>query len=81
MHAEVSARIDPRGGSEGHEDIPVYPHDFEYTVSLVSDASPDAIARVAAAVEKACPILNLLKRGTNVTGRIDHKSSASVAAA
>jgi len=81
LHAEVSAKIDPRGGSEGHEDIPVYPHDFDYTVSLVSDASPEEIARVAAAVEKACPILNLLRRGTNITGRIDHKSPTSAVAA
>ncbi|TNM61654.1 OsmC family protein [Aliirhizobium smilacinae] len=80
LHAEVSAKIDPRGGSDGHEDIPIYPHDFDYTVSLISDASPEEIARVAEAVEKACPILNLLKRATNVTGRVDHQLPASKAA-
>lgn len=73
VDAEVSATIDPRGGSEGHDDIPVYPHDFTYTVTLVSPASADEIAKVAAAVERLCPILNLLKRGTDVRGKIDHR--------
>ncbi|MFB9947595.1 OsmC family protein [Rhizobium puerariae] len=76
LHAEVSATIDPRGGSEGHEDIPVYPHDIAYTVTLVSPASAEEIERLQAAVEKFCPILNLLKRGTEVRGRLDHQRPA-----
>lgn len=73
LQAEVSGTIDPRGGSEGHEAIPVYPHDITYTVTLVSPAAPEDIARVTAAVEKFCPILNLLKRGTDIKGRVDHR--------
>lgn len=73
LHAEVSAKIDPRGGSEGHDAIPVYPHEIAYTVTLVSPADTEAIARLSAAVEKLCPILNLLKRGNDVTGRVDHR--------
>lgn len=73
LHAEVSATIDPRGGSEGNEDIPVYPHNISYTVFLVSSATPDEVAGVTAAVEKLCPILNLLKRGNDIKGRVDHR--------
>lgn len=73
LHAEVSATIDPRGGSEGNEGIPVYPHDITYTVTLVSSATPDEIARVTSAVEKLCPILNLLRRGNDIRGLVDHR--------
>ncbi len=76
LHAEVSASIDPRGGAEGHDDIPVYPHDINYVVTLVSSASAEEIARLQATVEKLCPILNLLKRGNEVHGRVDHQRPA-----
>lgn len=77
LEAEVSAVIDPRGGSEGHETIPVYPHDIAYTVKLVSPASAEQIAKVTAAVEKFCPILNLLKRGTEIVGTVEHRQPAA----
>ncbi|CCM79430.1 OsmC family protein [Rhizobium mesoamericanum] len=73
LHAEVSATIDPRAGAEGHEDIPVYPQEISYLVTLVSPASPAEIARLQATVEKLCPILNLLKRGNEVRGQVDHR--------
>ncbi|MGR9186329.1 OsmC family protein (plasmid) [Rhizobium leguminosarum] len=73
LHAEVSATIDPRAGAEGHEDIPVYPQDINYLVTLVSPASSADIARLQATVEKLCPILNLLKRGNEVRGQLDHQ--------
>lgn len=80
LEAEVNAVIDPRGGSAGHEAIPVYPHEIRYTVKLVSAASPEQIAAVTAAVEKFCPILNLLKRGTEIIGTVDHQQPAEPAA-
>ncbi|NEI69247.1 OsmC family peroxiredoxin [Rhizobium lusitanum] len=73
LQAEVSATIDPRAGAEGHEDVPVYPQDITYLVTLVSPASADDIARLQATVEKLCPILNLLKRGNEVRGQVDHQ--------
>jgi uncharacterized OsmC-like protein len=76
LHAEVSASIDPRGGTEGHDDIPVYPHDINYVVTLVSSASAEEVARLQATVERLCPILNLLKRGNEVRGRVDHRRPA-----
>jgi uncharacterized OsmC-like protein len=73
LHAEVSATIDPRGGSEGNENIPVYPQNITYLVTLVSPASTDDISRLQAAVEKFCPILNLLKQGNEIGGQLDHR--------
>jgi uncharacterized OsmC-like protein len=73
LHAEVSAIIDPRAGAEGHENIPVYPQDISYLVTLVSPASPEDIAKLYATVEALCPILNLLKRGNDVRGQLDHQ--------
>jgi uncharacterized OsmC-like protein len=73
LHAEVSATIDPRGGSEGHENVPVYPQNISYLVTLVSPASTEDVARLQATVERLCPILNLLKRGNEVHGQLDHQ--------
>ena len=80
LEADVSAIIDPRGGSEGHEAIPVYPHNIAYTVTLVSSATAEQIAKVTAAVEKFCPILNLLKRGADVVGTVNHRHPTAPAA-
>lgn len=73
LDAEVTAVIDARAGAEGHENVPVYPQDISYLVTLVSSASAEDIARLQATVEKLCPILNLLKRGNEVHGRVDHQ--------
>lgn len=69
VQAEVTAEIDPKGGSEGNEHIPVYPYDIAYEVYLVSSATTDELERVTAAVEAFCPILNLLRRGNEIKGR------------
>ncbi len=72
VKAEVTAQIDPRGGTKGNESIPVYPYAINYKVDLLSSATSEEIARVKAAVETFCPILNLLKRGNEVTGSVTH---------
>lgn len=78
VEAEVSATIDPRGGAEGYGDIPVYPHNISYLVTLVSPASTEEIARLHATVETFCPILNLLNRGNQIVGKVDHRSPVVV---
>jgi len=80
LHAEVSASIDARAGAAGHENVPVYPQDISYLVTVVSPASADDIARLQATVEKLCPILNLLKRGNEVHGQVDHQQPGHSAA-
>lgn len=72
LHVEVTADLDPRGSQLGREDIPVYPHNIAFVVHVTSPAGPEAIARIEAAVERYCPILNLLKHPQVVAGRVRH---------
>ncbi len=67
---EVTGRIDPRAGTPGHELTPVYPHDLRYTVAISSPASEADIATLTDAVDRTCPILNLLRGPQRVEGRI-----------
>ena len=70
LEVEVSGQMDPRSGKAGFEHIPVYPHNINYTVTLTSPASADDIAALHEAVEKACPILNLLLNPQQITGTV-----------
>lgn len=71
LDVELSARMDPRAGKPGFEAIPIYPHDIVYTVRVTSPASADDIAALHAAVERTCPILNLLVNPQTIRGVID----------
>lgn len=73
LAVDVSGHMDPRAGKPGFEHIPVYPHDISYTVHLESPASPERIAELHAAVERACPILNLLLNPQTIQGTIEHQ--------
>jgi len=77
LEVEVTGRIDARAGIAGHEDIPVYPHDIAYTVRIVSPASDDEVATVREAVERSCPILNLLRHPQTLAGRLEHSRLSS----
>ena len=72
LEVELSALIDPRAGSPGHEGTPVYPHDISFTVHIVADVSDQKIQELRANVERSCPILNLLKNPQSLAGRIEH---------
>lgn len=61
LEVEVTGIIDPRGGSPGHESTPIWPHDIGYTVHIDSPASRADIDALFEAVERSCPILNLLR--------------------
>jgi uncharacterized OsmC-like protein len=80
LEVEVSAQMDPRAGRPGHEHIPVYPHQISYTVQVQSPASAEEIAALHAAVERACPILNLLLNPQSITGTIVHQAATPAAA-
>jgi uncharacterized OsmC-like protein len=81
LEVDVTAEIDPRAGKPGFEPIPIYPHNIQYTVRLESPASPEAIAELHQAVERACPILNLLLNPQAITGTIIQNGGAPLAAA
>lgn len=73
LEVEVTGQMDPRAGKPGFEQIPVYPHAISYTVHLESPASAERIAELHEAVERACPILNLLLNPQTIRGTIDHR--------
>lgn len=72
VEVELSAEIDSRAGQPGFEHVPVYPHNISYTVHLTSPASAGEIANLHAAVERTCPILNLLANPQQIAGRVVH---------
>jgi len=72
LEVELSGQIDARAGKPGYEHVPVYPHNLSYTVHLRSPASAAAVDTVRAAVERTCPILNLLRHPQPIAGTIDH---------
>jgi uncharacterized OsmC-like protein len=76
LEVEVSGRIDPRGGQPGFEQIPVPPHDISYTVHLASPASAAEIDALFEAVERTCPILNLLRHPQTVRATVRHTQTA-----
>ncbi len=77
VEVEVRGRIDLRNGEAGHEDIPPEPHGIGFIVTLTTDAPQTAIDTVAAAVERACPILNLLRRPQQVVAQVNRIGPAA----
>ena len=80
LEVEVSGRMDPRARRPGCEHIPVSPHDIADVVPLASPASSEEIAALHAAVERACPMRNLLLNPQTIRSRIDHRRAAEPAA-
>jgi uncharacterized OsmC-like protein len=74
LEVEITAQIDPRSGQAGYEDVPVYPHNISYTVHIDSPASEEEITALHEAVERACPILNLLINPQQINGTIVHNT-------
>lgn len=77
LEVEVSGAMNPRAGRPGFETVPVYPHDLRYTVHLVSPAAPETISELHEAVERACPILNLLVNPQIIHGVVEHTQPAA----
>ena len=77
LEVEVTGVIDPRGGKPGHEQTPIWPHDIAYTVHIDSPASRADIDALFEAVERACPILNLLRNPQAIRGSVELTNSAA----
>jgi uncharacterized OsmC-like protein len=80
IDVEVTGRIDPRGGQPGFEHIPVPPHEIGYTVHLASPASKAEIDALFVAVERTCPILNLLRHPQTIRATVQHTQTSPLAA-
>jgi uncharacterized OsmC-like protein len=63
VEVEVAGRIDPRDGA---------PCDIHYTLHLDSRATSGDLAALHQAVQRACPILNLLLRPQPIRGTLVH---------
>lgn len=68
LEVDVRGTIDPRAGQPGHEATPIWPHHIAYEVQLQSSASDEDLARLFEAVEKSCPVLNLLRNPQHIKG-------------
>ncbi|GCE25170.1 osmotically inducible protein OsmC [Dictyobacter alpinus] len=79
LDVEVTAQIDARSGQPGYENVPVYPHNISYTVHIDSPASAEEIAALHDAVERACPILNLLINPQQIHGELVHTTDKEIA--
>ena len=75
LDVEVSGVIDPRAGKPGHESTPIWPHDIAYTVNIDSPAPRADIDALFAAVERTCPILNLLRNPQNIRAELQLRNS------
>lgn len=77
LEVEVTGVIDPRGGRPGHEATPIWPHDIGYTVHIDSSASRAEIDALFEAVERTCPILNLLRNPQSIRAEVRHTDSSA----
>jgi len=70
LELEITGIIDPRAGSPGFEDVPIHPHEIRYVVFIASSAAPAEIRVLREAVERNCPILNLLRQPQAIAGEV-----------
>lgn len=81
LSVEVQGQLDGRAGREGFEDVPIWPHNISYTVTIASPAPDAELDALHAAVERSCPILNLLINPQQIHGRIERiEATAAVPA-
>ncbi|WP_433940011.1 OsmC family protein [Paenibacillus lautus] len=76
LEVEVTGQLHPLAGKPGYENIPIYPHNIEYNIYIVSEESAETIADLHKAVERVCPIYNLLKYPQSISGGVVHRSPA-----
>jgi uncharacterized OsmC-like protein len=70
LEVDVTGRLDQRAGASGFEDAPREPHGIAYTVRLETRASDEEIAELHEAVERFCPLLNLVRQPQTVVGTV-----------
>ncbi|GAA3407322.1 OsmC family protein [Paenibacillus hodogayensis] len=70
LEVKVTGEMHPLAGRPGYEHIPICPHNIEYTIHITSPESEETIAALHEAVEKACPILNLLSNPQTIRSQV-----------
>ncbi|MFC9775273.1 OsmC family protein [Paenibacillus chitinolyticus] len=79
LEVEVEGELHKFAGKDGYEEIPFWPHNIRYTLHIESAASKEEIAELHRGVEEVCPILNLLQRPQEITGKVLHSSGSGEA--
>jgi uncharacterized OsmC-like protein len=74
LEVRVFARQDIRAGLIGKEH-PVFPDGVTYDVRIETPPSPSETERLREAVERACPVLNLLQKATAISGTLERNPS------
>ena len=77
VEVEVAGRMDLRAGEPGHEQVPPEPHGIGFTVRLGTSAAEAEVAAVQAAVERTCPIVNLLRRPQPIEARVERRPATT----
>ena len=78
IEVDVSGQLDPRANQPGFENVPVYPHNIQYTVTISSPASDAELTGLHQAVERVCPILNLLVNPQKIAGTVVRTTGETV---
>ncbi|SFE61060.1 Uncharacterized OsmC-related protein [Paenibacillus algorifonticola] len=77
LEVEVHGEQHPLAGEEGFEEVPIYPHNISYKLHIVSEESEETIKGLHEAVERVCPIYNLLRNPQAITGEVVHTGGKS----
>lgn len=80
VEIEVTASIDSRAGEPGHEATPREPQGIGFIAHIVSDATEADLARVDEAVQRLCPIVNLMRNPQPVRGGFRRSMPQAIAA-
>jgi uncharacterized OsmC-like protein len=78
IEVDVRGQLDPRANQPGFEHVPVYPHNIRYTVKISSPASDAELTELHQAVERVCPILNLLVNPQQIAGTVVRTTGETV---
>jgi uncharacterized OsmC-like protein len=70
LEVEVTGELNPLAGKPGYEDVPHYPQNIRYTIQVVSNEPQERLQELLEAIERVCPIFNLLKHPQHIVGEI-----------
>ncbi|WP_159887415.1 OsmC family protein [Paenibacillus puerhi] len=76
LEVEINGELHPYAGKPGYEHVPFWPHHIRYTLHIDSPAEAGRIEELYEAVERVCPILNLLANPQQITGHIVHTTAS-----
>ncbi|MUT68122.1 OsmC family protein [Paenibacillus sp. NEAU-GSW1] len=77
LEVEVEGEMHTLAGRPGYEEVPLYPHNIRYKLIIDSDESEEALQELHEAIERVCPIFNLLKNPQQIEGLLVTSRSAA----